>query len=223
MLIYVVSRQKLPKTNNNKAFKVLMVVNFLGIVADIIYNYIAVSQKEITIPLLIMSRVFLMCLLAWIITFTLYIYATLFNEKNKSKKEINKVKKKAITVSVIAFIISSIIVIFLPVNHNLKEIYSYGPAIDFVNYFSFACLAFGMFYMFKNYKTSNSGKCSPFFAFIVGGVCMSVLQSYDPKLLLIIAVETFVMYMIYFTLDKENKQAQENNKLIYDDEHKGEK
>ena len=46
---------------------------------------------------------------------------------------------------------------------------------------------------------------------------MSVLQAYDPKLLLIIAVETFVMYMIYFTLDKENKDALRNNKLIYED------
>lgn len=217
MLIYVVFKQKIPKTNNNSAFKALLIINFIGIIIDILYNYIAVTLKEITPLLLVMSRIFLMSLLAWIITFTLYIYSTLFNEKSKSKEDIIKPKRKAIIISVILFIISSIITIILPVNHNLKDIYSYGPAIDFVNYFSFGCLAFGMLYMFKNYKTTNSSKCAPFFAFIVGGVFMSVLQAYDPKLLLIIAVETFVMYMIYFTLDKENKDALRNNKLIYED------
>ena len=70
--------------------------------------------------------------------------------------------------------------------------------------------------MFKNYNKLNGQKCAPFFAFIVGGVLMAILQSYDPKLLLIVAVETFITYMVYFTLDKENKDAIINNKYIYD-------
>ena len=86
LLLNVIKKENLPKTNNNKAFKVLAIINFITIIADIIYNYIAVSQKETTIPLLIMSRVFLICLLAWIVSFTVYVYATLFSEKGKDKK-----------------------------------------------------------------------------------------------------------------------------------------
>lgn len=216
LLLNVVKNSKLPKTNNNKAFKVLLNINLITIISDIVYNFIAVSQKQITLPLLIMSRIFLICLLAWIISFTLYVYATLFNEKDKSKDEIERYKKKVIIVAITSLIISSVVVIILPVHHNLKEIYSYGPAINFVNYFSDACLIIGIIYMFKNYNKLNGQKCAPFFAFIVGGVLMAILQSYDPKLLLIVAVETFITYMVYFTLDKENKDAIINNKYIYD-------
>ena len=31
MLIYVVFKQKIPKTNNNLAFKALLIINFIGI------------------------------------------------------------------------------------------------------------------------------------------------------------------------------------------------
>ena len=101
MLIYVVFKQKIPKTNNNSAFKALLIINFIGIIIDILYNYIAVTLKEITPLLLVMSRIFLMSLLAWIITFTLYIYSTLFNEKSKSKEDVIKPMRKAIIVSVL--------------------------------------------------------------------------------------------------------------------------
>ncbi len=216
LLLSIIRKNNLPKTNNNKAFKVLSIINLITIIVDIVYNFIAVSQKQITVPLLIMSRVFLICLLSWIIAFTVYVYATLFDEKKKSKSKIEIHKKKIIRIAILSLIISSIIVIILPVHHNLEEIYSYGPAINFVNYFSDVCLIIGIIYMFKNYKKTNGEKCAPFFAFIVGGVLMSILQSYDPKLLIIVGVETFVTYMVYFTLDKENKDAMQNNKIIYD-------
>lgn len=215
LLLSIIKKDNLPETNNNRAFKVLSVINFITIIADIVYNFIAVSQKQITIPLLIMSRIFLICLLSWIIAFTVYVYATLFNEREKSKLDIEKHKKKVISIAILSLIISSIAVIILPVHHNLKEIYSYGPAINFVNYFSDACLVIGIIYMFKNYNKTNGEKCAPFFAFIVGGVLMAILQSYDPKLLIIVGVETFVTYMVYFTLDKENKEAMRNDKIIY--------
>lgn len=214
MIIYVIFKSKIPNTNNNKAYKALAIINLITIIFDIIYNYIAVSTKSITTPLLVMSKLFPISLLGWITCFTLYLYSTLYNEENKSFEQLEKVKKKAIIMSIVMFSLASIGVLVLPIHHNLKEIYSYGPGIDFVNYYSEACLIFGLFYLFKNYKNTKSNKYSPFFVFIAGGMMMSVLQSYDPKLLFIVAVETFVTFMIYFTLDKSDEEARLSHKEI---------
>lgn len=216
MLIFVIHKQKLIKTSNNLVFRGLAITNLVAIIVEIICTISAIYIKSNTIFMEALVRLFLISLLAWMIIFTLYMFATLYDEKNKSKKDVKKVMKKACLLAFTIFIITSIIVIILPVKYNFKKIYSYGLAINFVNYFSDFCMLFSLIYLFKNYSKTKNTKVSPFFAFIAGGVIMSIFQSYDPKLLLVNTIETFVTFMIYFTLDKSKSDAIESNKIIYD-------
>lgn len=215
MLLRVIKKRNLSKTSSNKIFKILAVTNFVALIVEIICTISAMKIKSDTIFMEFIVRVFLMCLLAWMLTYIVYIFTILYNGKRPVKNG-----KKILTIcSTAIFIISCIIVMFLPVKYDFDKIYSYGPAINYVNYFSDILLGICLIYMFKNLNKTNSNKCTPFFAFIAGGVAMSIIQSYDPRLLLANTIETFVTYMVYFTLDldsSENNLQQKKGKINND-------
>jgi len=215
LILIMIFRQKLVKTNSNSAFKALAIANFSAVILEILCAVAVVVTNKNAAIINIFVRLFLIGLLAWIILFTLYLYTTLYNEKGKTKQEIIKVRKETTMFTLILFLVAAAISVFLPIHTNLDKIYTVGPAVSFVNYFSDFCMLFGLLYMFKNYSKTKSSKCAPFFAFIAGGVLISIFQSYDPQLLLANTVETFVMYLIYFTIDKEEKDALSNEKYVF--------
>lgn len=220
LIITMIFKHKLVKTNSNSVFKALAIANFSAIVLELSCALAVVISNKNPAVINIFVRLFLISLLAWIILFTLYLYTTLYDEKGKKKQEIVKIRKKTIVFTLILFAIAAIVSLFLPIHTNIDKIYTIGPAVSFVNYFSDFCMLFGLLYMFKNYSKTKSSKCAPFFAFIAGGVLISIFQSYDPQLLLANTVETFVMYLIYFTIDKEEKDAISNEKYIFKKEDK---
>ena len=61
--------------------------------------------------------------------------------------------------------------------------------------------------MFKNAKKVKATKYAPLFVLISMGTIISMIQSSHPELLLSSTMQTFVTYIIYFTLeDRNNKQ-----------------
>ena len=218
MLLFVMKKQKGKTDTSNKILRSLATINLVSLIIEIICTISAINIKSDTLFMEIIVRLFLVCLLAWMITFIIYIFTVLYNRKNKSDFEIKKDRKKITIISIILFIISIIMVIILPVEYNFSKIYSYGPAINYVNYFSDVLLIIALIYLFSHYNKTNGSKCTPFFAFIAGGVAMSIIQSYDPRLLLANTIETFVTYMVYFTLNKDenlnfkNKAVTNNEK-----------
>ena len=206
MLVFVMKKNKKEDTAN-KTLKILAKVNLVALIVEIICTVAAVNIKSNTLFMEFIVRLFLVCLLAWMVTFIFYIFVVLYNRENKSEKVIKKDRKRMTIISTGLFIISIIMIIILPVEFNFSKIYSYGPAINYVNYFSDALLIIALIYLFSHYNKTNSSKCTPFFAFIAGGVAMSIIQSYDPRLLLANTIETFVTYMVFFTLNKGNNEA----------------
>ncbi len=206
MLIFVMKKNKKEDTAN-KTLKILAKVNLVALIVEIICTVAAVNIKSNTLFMEFIVRLFLVCLLAWMVTFIFYIFVVLYNRENKSEKVIKKDRKRMTIISTGLFIISIIMITILPVEFNFSKIYSYGPAINYVNYFSDALLIIALIYLFSHYNKTNSSKCTPFFAFIAGGVAMSIIQSYDPRLLLANTIETFVTYMVFFTLNKGNNEA----------------
>lgn len=206
MLIFVMKKNKKEDTAN-KTLKILAKVNLVALIVEIICTVAAVNIKSNTLFMEFIVRLFLVCLLAWMVTFIFYIFVVLYNRENKSEKVIKKDRKRMTIISTGLFIISIIMITILPVEFNFSKIYSYGPAINYVNYFSDALLIIALIYLFSHYNKTNSSKCTPFFAFIAGGVAMSIIQSYDPRLLLANTIETFVTYMVFFTLNKGHNEA----------------
>lgn len=213
MLLFVMKKQKGKTDTANKILKSLATINLVSLIVEIICTISAINIRSDTLFMEFIVRLFLVCLLAWMITFIIYIFVVLYNRKNKSDSVIKKDRKKITIISIILFIISIIMVIILPVEYNFSKIYSYGPAINYVNYFSDVLLIIALIYLFSHHNKANSSKCTPFFAFIAGGVAMSIIQSYDPRLLLANTIETFVTYMVYFTLNKNEGSNLKSNSL----------
>ena len=104
--------------------------------------------------------------------------------------------------------------ILLPLYDNVEKIYSYGPSVDLIYYVVEAYICAALFLMFKNIKRVKVQKYTPLFAFIVGGSLIMLIQSSHPEYLLMTSMETFVTFMIYFTLDKTDEEAKLSHKEI---------
>ena len=99
----------------------------------------------------------------------------------------------------------------LPLDYNTRNgviIYTSGPAINVVYFYSLFCDAIGLLLMFKNAKEIKGSKYVPLFVLISFGTIISMIQSSHPELLLSSTMQTFVTYIIYFTMeDSKAKEA----------------
>ena len=121
-----------------------------------------------------------------------------------------KINKKKLNYWLAIYIIVLVVSFFLPLNYNMRDgiiIYTSGPAIDLVYFYSLFCDILGLGIMFKNAKKVKKTKYAPLFVLISMGTIISMIQSSHPELLLSSTMQTFVTYIIYFTLeDRNNKQ-----------------
>lgn len=189
---------------NHKIFNLLVLTNFIGIIIGFICFYTVLNYETMPIINYVVSRIYLVYLLVWIILFTMYIFAISYNLNFKSKNY-NKLKK----IMIILFVIFTLLVFILPldyVNTNGK-VYSYGLAAKMIYIISEILTLVGIFSMFRNSKNFDVKKYSPLFIYIAGGIIVMLIQSMHPELLLMTSMEIFVTYMIYFSIEGDyNKQ-----------------
>lgn len=209
MLLFVLKTRKMPNTNQVKAYKTLAIINFIGIIIEIIYYFIPLGVEKYVIFKTIFSRLFLFYLLSWITALVIYIYVISYDEINKKNN-----KKRFISIMIILLGVFTLAEILLPLYDNVEKIYSYGPSVDLIYYVVEAYICAALFLMFKNIKRVKVQKYTPLFAFIVGGSLIMLIQSSHPEYLLMTSMETFVTFMIYFTLDKSDEDAKLSHKEI---------
>lgn len=205
LMLLIICKRKTNDTLKHHIFKLLVLTNFIGIIIGFACFYTVLNYQILPMTNYIVSRLYLVYLLIWIILFTLYIFTISYNFDYKSKNYI-KVKK----VMMILFIIFTILIFILPLNYvnTDSKVYSYGPSAKMIYALSEALTLIGILSMFKNAKKIDVKKYSPLFIFIAGGILVMLIQSVYPELLLITSMEVFVTYMIYFSMENDfNKKA----------------
>ena len=198
------------KTFETKMYSYMITCNLLTIVLAVT-SFFTIHNMD-TIPLVneIVSRFLLITFFWWGTLFTIYIVSLTFDKRLKKffSRDINLIIFFSLC------ILYCILILLMPLYyHNEKNvIYSFGPAanltflssgIDVVIYL--VCMLFAI-------RRGFNKKYIPLVIYVAFGGIVVVLQKLHPELLLVSAMETFVTFLMYFTIENPDvKMIQELN------------
>ena len=192
------SRRKL-NTIENKVYSILIILNLFGVTVDIASIYYGFFKPESPL-LILLAKIYLMYLVAYIIVVTLYYiiisYAGTSTEKKKT------IYKKLAKWFLAAEIIFSIVVLILPLYFNTDggRLYSYGPgAMTTYAVCGVFVLSWVVLSILKG-KDIPKNKLYPMIAVTITGVSAAVIQFFVPELLIISAAEVLCIFILYLTV-----------------------
>lgn len=208
----------------NKLFSYMIITNLLGIILDIISTYLAIINANYTL-LIIFCKSYLVYLLIWITLMTAYIYVISVNGFKKKSKERTKNQEKNsrfFKFLIILATISVLLVIVLPLysNRSNGRIYTYGPSAVISYMISGICIFVWLICMFKNFKNLKSKKYLPMFAYMTIGLIATAIQAIYPEILIITSMETFITFLMYFTIENPDMKMIEQLNIARDQAEK---
>lgn len=197
MLAIVYFSKKRMDSLENKVFSILIMTNIFGLIIDVVSTSLALRHMK-GFLLTLSSKIYLVYLLAWILLLTVYIF--IISSKNEEKQ---KVFDKVYSISIGIFVVSSIVLMILPLNNYMNGdiVYTYGPSATLMYVISTSCIITWIVCMFRNFKELKSKKYIPMFAYLTIGLTATGIQAMFPQMLLITAMETFITFLMYFTIE----------------------
>lgn len=197
MLIFISFSKNDKIANKDKVFKILVVSNLFGLLLEVAGMFLGSNYKNFEILNAVVLRAMLVYFIFWVSIFVIYV----MNISGKDNLKIKKYKKMIC----LAILIGSLLVIFLPLYYNVKKgviMYTSGPAVEFVYTYSLICEIICLFIMFKNSKKIKATNYVSLFALVSLGTLIFTIQSVKPDLILSTSMQTFVTYLVYFTMKK---------------------
>ena len=187
-------------TLENKVYSWAIIANLIGIILAISSYFLILRVDELPIINIIIAKGYLIYLLSYISILTLYV---LLISSNKPKEEKNNYFDKCFNIVFILLLIFSFIIIILPIYfyHKGNVVYTYGPSANVVYLISLIYIFVWIIFMLRQYQHLKSKKYLPLFSFISIGTVVMIIQKLNPGLLLMTAMETFVTFLMYFTIE----------------------
>lgn len=213
LLIFLISSKKKNYKNNSerKLYNILVISNFIGIIIELLCVVTCRNYKKIPFTNSVVLKLYLMYLLTWITTFTKYIFII----SRIGRHNFEDVYKKINVVSIIIYFIITVLIFVLPMKYHVENnmvMYTYGKSVDMLYMFVEACVILCLLFMFTNPKSIKGTKYAPLFIFIAGGSAIMVLQSIHPEWLLMTAMETFITFLMYFTIESNDEAVKKLEK-----------
>ena len=144
----------------------------------------------------ILNSFYIISIASWITFFSLYVIRISCNEI----KQYNKIKK----IILIMFGITAVLTYVLPRNiitSDNGQLYATGAAVMTVYIYSTICLLLMGYYMINNFKNLIDRRYIPVLALFILGILTMVIQSIYPELFLFTPVESYIVFLMYFTIE----------------------
>lgn len=204
LLIIYFSKKRLG-TVENKIYIILAVTNLIGLILDISSVYTISNMSRYPILNKFVSKAYLVYLLSWMFLFTIYVFiisTNKKNDKNKTELHLSDYKNKVYPATILYFIFL-ILTIILPLYYkdNGNVIYSYGPSTNLLYFVSGLCIFTWLICLLLNFKQIKQKKYVPIFAFLIIGTLVTIIQGAHPEYLLMTSMETFITFLMYFTIE----------------------
>lgn len=216
LLIVVYFSKKRLKSVENRLYILLAITNFLGLLLDIFSVFTIRNMNTHPILNFYISKFYLIYLLTWITLFTIYIF--IISTKNKSNAKTKEYITKIFTIFSIIYSLLVIAIIVLPLyyfNEN-NVVYSYGPSASLLYIVSGIYMIIWIICMISNLKNIKSKKYFPIFAYMIIGIAVIYIQMNNPGLLLMSSMETFVTFLMYFTIENPDLKIIEELNIARD-------
>lgn len=195
LLIFVYFSKSRANNLENKIFKILIVLNCIGLFLDIASVITIFFKKYVPVMNVIITKSYLIYLLSWMVAFTIYIFSITISNKKKFKLSLIS----CLVVYTIFFVMVIISSLYYYNKNNV--IYSYGPSANILYAFSAIAITTWIMMLTINYKKVIKKKMIPILGFIVLGTLVTFIQMKFPNLLLMTSMETFVTFLMYFTIE----------------------
>lgn len=205
IIVSFFSKQKIKSLENN-VFGLLIVGNLVGLLLDVL-AYICVRQLgPNSFASVFVCRMILIYLVSWIFTMTVYIYATCKRVGYSEKNQKSETWKKYLMVRKIIIFIGSVtcficLVLPLDIIHVGENFYSNGPATNVIYVASLVLIVSWVYLMIRNHSNVKSKKFYPMYVYMALGAVTSIFQFYNPQMIIITPMETFVTILMYFTIE----------------------
>ena len=182
----------------NKIYSLLIITNLFGILIEISSVFIFLYTNNVVLNYLV-PRFILIYFVSWLLLFMIYVIYISFYETKKDTGS-NKLANYFIYIYIFVVIALLLLPLYSYIENGIA-MFTYGPAVYCTYAISFICLIICLFVTIKNFKNIKLKKYLPLFAFIVGGIIAMIVQAISPSLLLLTSVETFVTFLMYFTIE----------------------
>ncbi len=181
-------------------------------------NFLVLAIETSTIFLgnnALIIKIFLLLLLLWIIELTLYVYVI---SNSKEDKKYNG----SLKIAGLIYILIAILVICLPLEFENKtgSQYAYGASVSTIFIVSGLCICCCLFFLFRDFKNIKNKKYYPVYVFLGIGALALVVQAINPSLLLASSLETFVTFLMYFTIENPDLKMIEQLNMARDQAEK---
>ena len=191
------------QTLENKIYSYLIISNLVGVVLGV-SCYTSILYRD-AFPILndFISKALLIYYLTWISFFTAYTFVISYSKKESDKESKEKYFKNIFNILTVIYVVIAILVFILPLNYFSKGTiaYSFGPSANLLYILIPVYICICLIEMFKNFKEIKNKKYLPLFAFIIIGTVVMIIQKLNPGLLLMTSMETFVTFLMYFTIE----------------------
>lgn len=199
LLVIIYFSKKRFSSLENKFFSAMIITNFVGIVLDIVSTYLAIINFNIN-TVIFFCKLYLIYLLIWISLMTAYILIISIVKKQSNGI---KVLRNIFWIITMLAVISILLIIILPLYSNRDNgmIFTYGPSATVSYIISGLCVVTWIVCMIKNFKNLKNKKYLPMFAYLTIGLTATAIQAIKPELLIITSMETFITFLMYFTIE----------------------
>ncbi len=203
------------KTAETKIYGLLIITNFIGLLVELACTFAAIIYEQYPIFSQFILKLYLVCLITWAFIFTIYIYYI-----SHDREYMIKIKKKGTILSSIFYYITILGIFILPINlvveNNFETRYTQGLSVYFTYFISFILTLIMLYCMLKNYKKLKTKKFLPLFAFLFLGSLSMIFQMFNPSILLITYIETFITSLMYHTIENPDVKMIDSLNLAKD-------
>ena len=188
----------------NKIFEKIMLTNFVGVLLAIGSYFTIKNIDRFELLNTFVSKGYIIYLLTWLTLFSVYIFVISIKDGKDKKSEVNKI----INLFGILYLIFLIIIIIKPLYyHNINgAIYSYGPSANVMYIVSIVYITVWLIRLSTNIKRIRDKKYLPIFAFMGLGLVVMIIQKQHSELLLMTSMETFIVFLMYHTIENPDMQ-----------------
>lgn len=188
----------------------LVLTNLFGLFIELLCTIFSFLQVNLLLQNIIV-KIYLAYLIGWILLFLYYVLIiTCDNYIN--------FRKRLIKFTTSLYIIAVIILSFLPIENVFLNNTSYakGMAVDFTYLSSGIIIGVMFLTLLTHMKKIKNKKYLPLLFFVILGSITSIMQRIYPELLMITATESFIMLIMYFTIENPDVKMIEQLNIAKD-------
>ena len=213
LIIIYFSKERI-KSEETLIYKIMIFTNLIGLLLQVASGIL--SYNYYSVPPLLTSVVIKLYLIYFIMFGAIMLLYILNLIKPNRYSMISKVTA--------IYAIISAVVFFLPMslylNYDEQIVYSYGKAVNYSSYMGLITSGVIVLAILFNFKKLRKKKILPLFIYLIFCFVAIIIQKKNPEIMLIVFVESFLCFIMYFTIENPDVKLIEQLNLAKDQAEK---